>query len=476
MAVSDQDRSDGGESHSRRSLPENLREQLRSLAAVSSNRYLTPVVVGENAGFWSLHAIESAKTRKRPVLLTITKSGSAGELKGLADVREALANANDPRIGLEYASFYGESRGTPWACLVSSYHEGAVRLLTYVHESVTTGEDVLKLLTGMAEQVHSLHTGGYSHGDVSASNFVVSAADGVPHLIDLELCQPLVREDSDGRLLIGGTPGFVHPDAMLFAADPEKLDLVTPELRIRWDLFGLGKTFITVLNGLKPAVDKDLGAYQQRALLLIACRALDGRNKAGEGALGLSAADFEELKYVAVGQLLRDLEKARHPSSLLTEVPELDLSGSDRVQVTPFAPVVRTDRLHDILTTDVFQNLSQIKQLGLIELVYPTANHTRSEHALGTYALVCEYIRWLLRDDVNPLFAQLMTAEDLKAVILAALLHDIGHYALAHDFEEADREIYDHEARTIRLLRDSPDWCTSLRAVNRVVGVYLSVG
>lgn len=37
-----------------------------------------------------------------------------------------------------------------------------------------------------------------------------------------------------------------------------------------------------------------------------------------------------------------------------------------------------------LVDTDVFQRLRSLKQLGLADLIYPAANHTRFEHSIGT--------------------------------------------------------------------------------------------
>ncbi len=103
-----------------------------------------------------------------------------------------------------------------------------------------------------------------------------------------------------------------------------------------------------------------------------------------------------------------------------------------------------------IIDTPDFQRLRYIRQLGLAYLVYPGANHTRFDHALGVYHLA----RWALAilgergelREVDPV--------DCTLVPFAGLLHDIGHYPFSHALEELDegRVPGHHEALTARFL------------------------
>src|SRR5690554_3303174 len=76
--------------------------------------------------------------------------------------------------------------------------------------------------------------------------------------------------------------------------------------------------------------------------------------------------------------------------------------------------------------TPPMQRLRWIKQLGLANLVYPGANHSRFEHSLGVYHLA------------GSLAVHLgLNEEDRQKVEAAALLHDIGHGPLSHATEAA---------------------------------------
>jgi len=78
-----------------------------------------------------------------------------------------------------------------------------------------------------------------------------------------------------------------------------------------------------------------------------------------------------------------------------------------------------------LLDTEPVQRLRHIKQLGTVQLVYPSANHTRFEHSLGVYHLADRALDHLGIDGIQ--------AERLRA---AALLHDVGHGPYSHNVED----------------------------------------
>ena len=78
-----------------------------------------------------------------------------------------------------------------------------------------------------------------------------------------------------------------------------------------------------------------------------------------------------------------------------------------------------------LLDTPTVQRLRHIKQLGTVQLVYPSANHTRFEHSLGVYHLADRALA--------ELGVEGRQAERVRA---AALLHDVGHGPFSHNIEE----------------------------------------
>ena len=74
-----------------------------------------------------------------------------------------------------------------------------------------------------------------------------------------------------------------------------------------------------------------------------------------------------------------------------------------------------------ILDTVELQRLRRIRQLGFSYLVYPGANHTRFEHSLGTYHLMCLLLERLA-----------VPADEEQELLAAALIHDVGHGPYSH--------------------------------------------
>ena len=87
--------------------------------------------------------------------------------------------------------------------------------------------------------------------------------------------------------------------------------------------------------------------------------------------------------------------------------------------------------LLNIVDHPYFQRLGRIKQLGLTYLVYPGAHHTRFHHAIGAAYLMKQAVQTLKDNGI------LISNDEKTAVILAILLHDIGHGPFSHALENS---------------------------------------
>lgn len=84
----------------------------------------------------------------------------------------------------------------------------------------------------------------------------------------------------------------------------------------------------------------------------------------------------------------------------------------------------------EIIDSPIFQRLRRIRQLAGAHLVYPSAQHSRFEHSLGTMHIAGYAGESLLRKGF------IDSEDDVQELRLAALLHDIGHGPFSHLFEE----------------------------------------
>ncbi len=92
-----------------------------------------------------------------------------------------------------------------------------------------------------------------------------------------------------------------------------------------------------------------------------------------------------------------------------------------------------------IINHPYYQRLRRIKQMAMAYLVYPGAVHTRFQHSLGAYHLMCNAIEELKQKGVE------ITAAEEQAVKIAILLHDVGHGPFSHALEATLVNVH-HEA------------------------------
>ena len=99
-----------------------------------------------------------------------------------------------------------------------------------------------------------------------------------------------------------------------------------------------------------------------------------------------------------------------------------------------------------------FQRLRRVRQLGPTHLVYPGAVHTRFEHSLGVFWAAVAYLKGLMRRSA---FRDRVTDEDLRCLLAAALLHDVGHYPFAHSIEALHSQAFEaprHEDLAVEII------------------------
>ena len=108
---------------------------------------------------------------------------------------------------------------------------------------------------------------------------------------------------------------------------------------------------------------------------------------------------------------------------------------------------IKSDLIFDIIQHPIFQRLRRIKQLGLTELIYPGAHHTRFHHAIGAMHLMSQALDSLRSKGVE------ISNEEYEQAQVAILLHDIGHGPFSHALEFSLLKGIKHESLSFLLMK-----------------------
>lgn len=122
---------------------------------------------------------------------------------------------------------------------------------------------------------------------------------------------------------------------------------------------------------------------------------------------------------------------------------EIKFVGQVLDNVHGFIPYTAAEK--KIMETQLFKRLQSIKQLNVVNWVFPGSEHTRFIHSLGVMHIADKMAISLG-----------LTTKERKILRLAGLLHDIGHYPLSHVCEAPY-----HKPMTLEELPDS-DFCHCL--------------
>ncbi len=104
--------------------------------------------------------------------------------------------------------------------------------------------------------------------------------------------------------------------------------------------------------------------------------------------------------------------------------------------------------IYDLIEHPYFQRLRRITQMGMSNLVYPGANHTRFHHAVGCMHLMQKAIQVLQNKGVQ------ISEEEKNAVCIAILLHDIGHGPYSHALEHSIVDGISHEVISLQFMKE----------------------
>lgn len=103
--------------------------------------------------------------------------------------------------------------------------------------------------------------------------------------------------------------------------------------------------------------------------------------------------------------------------------------------------------LLNIVQHPLMQRLTRIKQLGMANVVYPGAQHTRFLHSIGAFHLMSEAVLSLEQKGV------FIFDSEAEAVEAAILMHDIGHAPFSHVLEGTLIHGISHEEISVMMMQ-----------------------
>jgi HD superfamily phosphohydrolase len=348
-------------------------------------------------------------------------------------------------------------RQSPHDAFLMEWIEGAVPFNAYLRGKTAGGtvvtrtvSEIVKLIVQGFDAIAYLHARSLIHWDLKSDNLLVGET-GVVKLMDVGNARRLggFRPGDIALSTLGNLPpGLVeiyeraHPRARRATALDDSRRAEIPLTDGRWDTPWLDLwMFARELNELFSPVS---GSSADRDRFL--ARTFPDGDRGARFALKFIRLTLERLVYPKDPIADRYYDSAADVASDLRKL-EPEFGGAQSVAELWAVPqqVLRTPvsrnvpyppRLAAIINSSPVRRLGRHLQLGSILHVYPGATHLRFEHAVGVIGTACQYVRALFSDQTNAFWRASIEDRDIKALLVAAAAHDMGHIAFGHYLEE----------------------------------------
>lgn len=272
-------------------------------------------------------------------------------------------------------------------------------------------DETIFVVHSLIDTVEYLHNNGRTHCDLHQDNIIISRDVYAEGLMIIDFGSGHRRSDPEegtfdrGHLPFKTLEGQTRHRHWVRRADAE-LDFE------KYDFAALGRALWTMSPNLFADAPSD--------------RIQEYSDFCGK----LTGGHFESWAEVRAA-----FENVVNPRSLISPTDRLFL-GSDgqrsvvNIPCNSHIPVGRG--ILAVVDSDVFQRLRHIRQLSFCEYQFPGGTHNRFEHSLGVFDVTRRCLEHLVRDRN---FRNSFSSEHVEAALLAALVHDIGHYPFAHVVE-----------------------------------------
>jgi len=363
----------------------------------------------------------------------------------------------------------GNSHHYPYS--VSEWIDGAKPLAEYLLISEPSPHDMVGLIRQCFRALEYIHKNDIVHWDLKSDNILVSKA-GTIKIIDFGNAKYLKGPEAEVDILVTTTKGK-HPAPRILkpvegAAQGSRRFLIElpnttwnhPFIDLwmmaqEWNrFFDLSPKFLGQEEGeegdeLRATRQALMEKYRNaealrlsddvwQSLELIFDRILNPLIDESLSRLGAHAESFEIAwaYYQDAREVLQEIDRIEPLLGAGQSIPELLVALGDVVRLPVTGNSVFTRRVADITNSAIASPTKLHLQLAQVREVYPGATHTRHEHMLGTLTTASYFLRSLYLNEMNAFWRVSASGTDLRAVLLAAILHDVGHIAYGHFIEE----------------------------------------
>lgn len=130
--------------------------------------------------------------------------------------------------------------------------------------------------------------------------------------------------------------------------------------------------------------------------------------------------------------------------------------GGIRIRDSVHGDILIPQKFIPIIDTYAFQRLRRVRQLATAQYAFPGADHTRFAHSLGTFCVMQQIIAHFESYFQGLGLSEYIDQNEKDLLLVAALLHDLGHTPFSHALEDAmhNAKKVPHEQWTIDIIKE----------------------
>jgi HD superfamily phosphohydrolase len=309
--------------------------------------------------------------------------------------------------------------------------------------------EAMRIIAQLLDALSHLRDKELAHRDIKDANVLYDAATGSATLIDFGFAKP------EGLGTIRTDDSFWRAGSALFSPISKLDDSALASAS--HDVFAIGVLAYRMVTGAFPwHADKTSGVaalreLQRRQPLATPVTELNSRvhPKAAE-----IIADLLEMKDNNRRSASESLRSVQDFLRLIAATPEPSRRPSPIIKLPHVVrdPVYGDIRLTEyerkVIDAPQMQRLRGIKQLGLTDMVYPGATHSRLSHSIGCLERVEQILSRVERQEGVRL------AEEVRLTArLYALVHDVTHVPFGHTIEDELGYFVAHDRNSDRITR-----------------------